>query len=47
MCVEQTAIDLVSRGIKVHVVADASTSRAQEDRLLAFEVSMIQTSFYF
>lgn len=37
VCVEQTAIDLTSRGIKVHIVADASTSRAQEDRLLAFE----------
>lgn len=41
MCVEQTAVDLVSKGIKVHIVADASTSRAQEDRLLAFEVSFL------
>jgi len=37
VCVEQTAIELRSRGIQVHVVADASTSREQEDRLLAFE----------
>lgn len=38
VCVEQTAMDLSSRGIKVHIVADATTSRSQEDRLLAFEV---------
>lgn len=37
VCVEQTAIDLLSRGLTVHVVADASTSRSQEDRLLAFK----------
>lgn len=39
VCVEQTAIDLLSMGIIVHVVADATSSRSQEDRLLAFEVS--------
>ena len=38
MCVEQTAVDLIQKGIKVHVVADATTSRTQEDRILAFEV---------
>ena len=38
VCVEQTAMDLTSRGIQVHIVADATTSRSQEDRLLAFEV---------
>jgi len=37
VCVEQTAAELCSRGLKVHVVADACTSRSQEDRLLAFE----------
>lgn len=38
VCVEQTAMDLISSGITVHIVADATTSRTQEDRLLAFEV---------
>lgn len=38
MCVEQTAAELCSRGLQVHVAADACTSRSQEDRLLAFEV---------
>ncbi|XP_057369256.1 zinc finger protein 836-like isoform X2 [Daphnia carinata] len=37
VCVEQTAMDLISSGIKVHIVADATTSRSQEDRLLALE----------
>ena len=37
VCVEQTAAELSARGFKVHVVADACTSRSQEDRLLAFE----------
>lgn len=39
VCVEQTAMDLISRGIRVHIVADATTSRSQEDRMLAFEVA--------
>jgi nicotinamidase-related amidase len=38
VCVEQTAAELCSRGLQVHVAADACTSRSQEDRLLAFEV---------
>lgn len=37
VCVEQTAADLIYKGIKVHIVADATTSRTQEDRILAFE----------
>ncbi|KAG8228453.1 hypothetical protein J437_LFUL009104 [Ladona fulva] len=37
ICIEQTAIDLRSSGYQVHVVADATVSRSQEDRLLAFE----------
>ncbi|XP_069686035.1 isochorismatase domain-containing protein 1-like [Periplaneta americana] len=37
VCVEQTAAELCSRGLQVHVAADACTSRSQEDRLLAFE----------
>ncbi|ODN01391.1 Isochorismatase domain-containing protein 1 [Orchesella cincta] len=37
ICVEQTAIELLSRNLKVHVIADASTSRNQADRLLALD----------
>jgi len=37
VCIEQTAIDLIDKGITVHVVADATSSRSQEDRLLAFQ----------
>lgn len=37
ICVEQTAIDLLARSFKVHVVADATTSRSQDDRMLAFQ----------
>jgi len=37
VCVEQTAIDLLERGMFVHIVADATSSRTQEDRLLAFQ----------
>ncbi|KAG1679071.1 Isochorismatase domain-containing protein 1 [Nymphon striatum] len=37
VCVEQTAIELMLRGINVHVVADATSSRSQEDRLLSFQ----------
>ncbi|KAK7788883.1 hypothetical protein R5R35_013449 [Gryllus longicercus] len=37
VCVEQTAAELTARGLQVHVVADACTSRSQEDRLLAFQ----------
>ncbi|CAG0889011.1 unnamed protein product [Darwinula stevensoni] len=37
VCVEQTAIDLKSLGYDVHVVADATSSRSQEDRMLAFQ----------
>ncbi|XP_059473942.1 isochorismatase domain-containing protein 2-like [Neocloeon triangulifer] len=37
VCVEQTALELLHRGYGVHIVADATTSRTHEDRLLAFE----------
>ncbi|XP_065336292.1 isochorismatase domain-containing protein 1 [Cloeon dipterum] len=37
VCVEQTALELLQRGYIVHIVADATTSRTQEDRLLAFD----------
>jgi nicotinamidase-related amidase len=44
VCVEQTAAELCSRGLQVHVVADACTSRSQEDRLLAFEVRVLRVT---
>ncbi|CAG0926116.1 unnamed protein product, partial [Notodromas monacha] len=37
VCVEATAVDLRAKGLQVHVVADATSSRRQDDRLLAFE----------
>jgi hypothetical protein len=38
ICVQQTALDLTSRGFDVHVVADACSSRTQTDRMFALEV---------
>lgn len=38
-CIEQTAICLRAKGLNVHVIADACTSRSLEDRILALEVS--------
>ena len=38
VCIQQTVIDLIERGYEVHVVADATSSRSQMDRLMAFEV---------
>lgn len=37
VCVQQTALDLLERGVDVHVVADATSSRTQADRMFAFE----------
>lgn len=37
ICVEQTAIDLLARDYQIHLVADCSMSRTQEDRFLAFK----------
>lgn len=36
VCIEQTAAELCALGLQVHVVADACSSRTQEDRVLAF-----------
>lgn len=41
VCIEQTALDLISLGKVVHIVADATSSRSQEDRMLAFKVSQL------
>ncbi|XP_053698355.1 isochorismatase domain-containing protein 1 [Sabethes cyaneus] len=37
ICLEQTAMDLLKSGLTVHVAADCSVSRTQEDRKLALE----------
>jgi len=37
---ENTAIDLRQNGYEVHTVADCCSSRTQEDRLLALEVTI-------
>jgi len=41
VCIQQTVIDLLERGFEVHVVADATSSRSQMDRLLALQASII------
>lgn len=37
ICIEQTAIDLLDNDYDVHIVADCTTSRSNEDRSLAFQ----------
>jgi len=41
VCVQQTVIDLLERGFEVHVVADATSSRSEMDRLIALQASVI------
>ena len=42
VCVQQTVIDLLlENDIEVHVVADATSSRSQQDRLLALQVTIL------
>ena len=41
MCIQQTVIDLLSRGYEVHVVADGCSSRSQTDRIFALEVNRV------
>ena len=38
VCVQQTTLDLLSRGLDVHIVADGCSSRSQVDRLFALDV---------
>ena len=37
---QQTCLDLLGRGMNVHILADGCSSRSQVDRLFAFEVIM-------
>lgn len=37
VCVQYTCLDLIQRGIEVHIVADAVSSRTQTDRKFALE----------
>lgn len=37
VCIQQTMIDLLERGYEVHVIADATSSRSQMDRLFAIQ----------
>ena len=37
VCVQRTALDLLERGIEVHCVADAVSSRSMVDRMFALE----------
>ncbi|XP_067839358.1 isochorismatase domain-containing protein 1 [Heptranchias perlo] len=37
VCVQQTALDLIGRGLEVHIVADATSSRSMMDRMFALE----------
>lgn len=36
-CIQKTALDLLERGLDVHVIADACSSRSMVDRMYAFE----------
>lgn len=37
VCIQQTVLDLLARGLEVHVIADATSSRSDIDRNLAFK----------
>ena len=41
MCIQQTVIELLEHGFEVHVVADATSSRSQMDRLLALQACTV------
>ena len=44
VCIQQTALELVGRGIEVHIVADATSSRSMMDRMVALEVLVLLKS---
>ncbi|NXG80292.1 ISOC1 protein, partial [Baryphthengus martii] len=37
VCIQQTALELIGRGLEVHIVADATSSRSMMDRMFALE----------
>ncbi|XP_078071513.1 isochorismatase domain-containing protein 1 isoform X2 [Mustelus asterias] len=37
VCIQQTALDLIGRGLEVHIIADATSSRSMMDRMFALE----------
>ncbi|KAK1176298.1 isochorismatase domain-containing protein 1 [Acipenser oxyrinchus oxyrinchus] len=37
VCIQQTALDLIGRGLEVHIVADSTSSRSMMDRVFALE----------
>ncbi|XP_015670744.1 isochorismatase domain-containing protein 1 isoform X2 [Protobothrops mucrosquamatus] len=39
VCIQQTALELVGRGLEVHIVADATSSRSMMDRMFALEAT--------
>lgn len=41
VCVLQTALELIERGIDVHLVVDGTSSMRQFDRLTAFTVQLV------
>ncbi|KAG9353801.1 hypothetical protein JZ751_011925 [Albula glossodonta] len=45
VCIQQTALDLIGRGLDVHIVADATSSRSMMDRMFALEVNFGMAAF--
>lgn len=45
VCIQQTALELIGRGLEVHIVADATSSRSMMDRMFALEVSFLVKAF--
>ncbi|XP_065841612.1 isochorismatase domain-containing protein 1-like [Oscarella lobularis] len=37
VCVQQTTLDLLGRGVEVHLIADGCSSRSMVDRMLAYD----------
>jgi Isochorismatase family len=46
VCIQQTVIDLLERNYEVHVVADATSSRSQLDRILALQVASFHCAYF-